>query len=108
MLTTPPNGHNECSEALDLAEPNTATLVCDCYEPGGEERSSSDQADITCEAPDLQVTKVCDEQDLATGVNAITVTLTNPANPRGATLANCRVSDDLVAGDPLDPWADAR
>ena len=84
----------ECSAELEAGEPNTATLTCECLDEGsGIERTSTDEANIVCQEPALEIEKDCAEQDPLSKVNAVTITVTNPANDRGATLANCVVED---------------
>ncbi|MCP4201061.1 MAG: hypothetical protein GY769_03920, partial [bacterium] len=82
----------ECNAALELNEPNTATLDCICPADVGQNIpiQRTDEADIECQAPALEVSKECTaELDPDTGDFIYTVTATNPANPSGATLNNC-------------------
>jgi len=93
-----------CSEELAAGEPDTATLTCQCFEEqSGIERSDTDIGDFECQAVDLTIEKTCEEQDPLTGENAVTIVVTNPDDPRGASLADCVVTDPL-AGFTSDPF----
>jgi hypothetical protein len=82
----------------DVAGVDTATLSCTCLNgsqlPVIEETPFVDSAEIECQTPALQVSKVCEDQ--VDGRNAIEIQVTNPASADGATLANCVVSDPLA------------
>ncbi len=100
----------ECNEQLLNGEPNTGTLTC--TGSGGETVSDSDTATVEgCLEPALEVTKECTDAQDPDGNFIYTLTVSNPANANGATLANCVISDpeascdgEIVAG-PLAPGA---
>jgi hypothetical protein len=82
-----------CDAAISGVD--SAVLVCEC--PQGElmhDNPLMDQAEITCQTPDLVVDKLCEDQ--VNGSNAITITVTNPAGTDRATLQNCQVTDALA------------
>jgi len=86
-----------CSEELAAGEPDTATLTCQCFEEqSGIERSDTDIGNFECQAVDLTIDKTCEPQDVDSGENAVTIVVTNPADPRGATLMSCVVTDPLA------------
>src|SRR5712692_6015762 len=79
-----------CSDTLSAAEPDKATVTCDCTSTPGEVQATAfDEANFTCETPGLQLTKNCAVQD-ANGNSAITITVKNTGT---ADLAQCVVSD---------------
>ncbi|MCP4203253.1 MAG: hypothetical protein GY769_15120, partial [bacterium] len=77
---------------------NTATLTCT---GATGVVSDSDTATLTCQEPALEVTKECTADRDDEGNFIYTVTATNPANPDGATLDNCVLSDPTATCDPL-------
>src|SRR5438034_1017854 len=63
-----------CSATLSAAEPDTATVTCDCTSTPGEVQATAfDEASFECQTPGLTVTKVCAEGDVH-GNNAIPIT----------------------------------
>src|SRR5438132_1347821 len=63
-----------CSATLSAAEPDTATVTCDCTPTPGEVQATAfDEASFECQTPGLTVTKVCAEGDV-NGNNAIALT----------------------------------
>ena len=91
----------ECNAELAANEPNTATLDCICPADVGLNVpiQATDQADITCETPSLEVSKECSaDRDPQTGDFVYTVTATNTGT---ASLANCQVADVGASCGPL-------
>src|SRR5438874_2722757 len=79
-----------CSATLSAAEPDTATVTCDCTSTPGEVQATAfDEASFECQTPGLTVTKVCAEGDV-NGNNAITITAENTGT---ADLENCTITD---------------
>src|SRR5216110_3925063 len=79
-----------CSATLAAAEPDTATVTCDCtLTPGEVQATAFDEANFQCQTPGLTVTKECALRD-TNGNNAVTITVTNAGT---ADLENCTVTD---------------
>src|SRR5216110_1204551 len=79
-----------CSDTLAAAEPDTATVTCDCtLTPGEVQATAFDEANFQCQTPGLTVAKECALRD-ANGNSAVTITVTNTGT---AELANCVVTD---------------
>src|SRR5438874_4805136 len=79
-----------CSATLSAAEPDTATVTCDCTPTPGEVQATAfDEANFQCQTPGLTVTKDCALRD-AKGNSAVTITVQNTGT---AELANCVVTD---------------
>src|SRR5213593_856832 len=79
-----------CSATLSAAEPDTATVTCDCTPTPGEVQATAfDEANFQCQTPGLTVTKDCALRD-ANGNSAVTITVQNTGT---ADLANCVVTD---------------
>src|SRR5438094_356685 len=79
-----------CSATLSAAEPDTATVTCDCTSTPGEVQATAfDEASFECQTPGLTVTTVCAEWDV-NGNNAITITAENTGT---ADLENCTITD---------------
>src|SRR5207244_13246760 len=79
-----------CSATLSAAEPDKATVTCDCTPTPGEVQATAfDEANFQCQTPGLTVTKECALRDTnSNSAVAITVTNTGPAD-----LATCVVTD---------------
>ncbi len=93
----------ECNESqVGWAEPNTATLSCECLDATGAVGFTpapvEDSANITCQTPSLTVEKACEPDADVPGTSLWTVTVENPDVPDGATLDNCQVDDIEVEG----------
>src|SRR5216110_2888276 len=79
-----------CSATLAAAEPDTATVTCDCtLTPGEVQATAFDEANFQCQTPGLTVAKECALRD-ANGNSAVTITVTNTGT---ADLENCTVTD---------------
>src|SRR5213596_783931 len=79
-----------CSATLAAAEPDTATVTCDCTPTPGEVQASAfDEANFQCQTPGLTVTKECALRDTNSN-SAVAITVTNTGT---ADLANCVVTD---------------
>src|SRR5205809_1411135 len=66
-----------CSATLAAAEPDTATVTCDCTPTPGEVQATAfDEANFQCQTPGLTVTKECALRDTH-GNSAITITVKN-------------------------------
>src|SRR5438067_172772 len=79
-----------CSATLAAAEPDTATVTCDCtLTPGEVQATAFDEANFQCQTPGLTVAKDCALRD-ANGNSAVTITVQNTGT---AELANCVVTD---------------
>src|SRR5436309_4820786 len=79
-----------CSATLSAAEPDKATVTCDCTPTPGEVQATAfDEANFQCQTPGLTVTKDCALRD-ANGNSAVTITVQNTGT---ADLANCVVTD---------------
>lgn len=82
----------------DLSGIDTATLSCSCVGAPNLEITELtpfvDEARIDCKSPDLEVTKLC--RDQVNGRNEISIGISNPTAPDGASLENCTVSDPLA------------
>src|SRR5438477_404566 len=79
-----------CSATLSAAEPDTATVTCDCTPTPGEVQATAfDEASFQCQTPGLSVTKDCALRD-TNGNSAVTITVKNTGT---AELANCVVTD---------------
>src|SRR6059058_1695731 len=79
-----------CSATLSAAEPDKATVTCDCTPTPGEVQATAfDEASFQCQTPGLTVTKDCALRD-TNGNSAVTITVTNTGS---AALANCTVTD---------------
>lgn len=83
--------------ALEITGTNTATLVCNPTCPAVPPQTpfsieDSDQVNLECQEPGLNVTKVCEPFEAPPGTNRdFTVTVSNTGT---ATLINCVVEDD--------------
>src|SRR5213080_648860 len=79
-----------CSATLSAAEPDKATVTCDCTPTPGEVQATAfDEASFQCQTPGLTVTKECALRD-TNGNSAVAITVTNTGT---ADLANCVVTD---------------
>src|SRR5438046_3134499 len=79
-----------CSATLAAAEPDTATVTCDCTPTPGEVQATAfDEANFQCQTPGLTVTKECALRDTNSN-SAVAITVTNTGT---ADLANCVVTD---------------
>src|SRR5881296_1834434 len=79
-----------CSATLSAAEPDTATVTCDCTPTPGEVQATAfDEANFQCQTPGLTVTKECALRDTNSN-SAVAITVTNTGT---AELANCVVTD---------------
>src|SRR5438552_3711303 len=79
-----------CSATLAAAEPDTATVTCDCKPTPGEVQATAfDEANFQCQTPGLTVTKECALRDTNSN-SAVAITVTNTGT---ADLANCVVTD---------------
>src|SRR5437870_6425648 len=79
-----------CSATLSAAEPDKATVTCDCTPTPGEVQATAfDEASFQCQTPGLTVTKECALRD-PTGNSAVAITVQNTGT---AELANCVVTD---------------
>jgi len=91
---------SDCSASNSAAEPDTATVTCDCTPTPGELQATAfDQAKFQCLTPGLAVTKECKVQ-AADGTNEVDVTLMNTGT---ADLQNCVVTDKVFPNDPTCP-----
>ena len=89
-----------CSATLSAAEPDKATVTCDCTPTPGEVQATAfDEAKFQCLTPGLAVTKVCKVQ-AADGTNEVDITLMNTGT---ADLQNCVVTDKVFPNDPTCP-----
>src|SRR2546429_5788801 len=89
-----------CSASNSAAEPDTATVTCDCTPTPGELQATAfDQAKFQCLTPGLAVTKECKVQ-AADGTNEGDVTLMNTGT---ADLQNCVVTEKVFPNDPTCP-----
>src|SRR5881296_964949 len=80
----------DCSATLSAAEPDKATVTCDCtLTPGEVQATAFDEANFQCQTPGLTVTKDCALRD-ANGNSAVTITVQNTGT---ADLQNCAVTD---------------
>src|SRR2546421_1470341 len=85
-----------CSATLSAAEPDKATVTCDCTPTPGEVQATAfDEANFQCQTPGLTVTKDCALRD-TNGNSAVTITVTNTGS---AALANCKVTDTNLTGE---------
>src|SRR5436190_2639298 len=79
-----------CSATLSAAEPDKATVTCDCTPTPGEVQATAfDEASFQCQTPGLTVTKDCALRD-TNGNSAVTITVTNTGT---ADLEDCTVTD---------------
>src|SRR5206468_9860010 len=79
-----------CSATLSAAEPDKATVTCDCTPTPGEVQATAfDEANFQCQTPGLTVTKDCALRDV-NGNSAVTITVKNTGT---ADLQNCTVTD---------------
>src|SRR5213080_4695537 len=79
-----------CSATLSAAEPDKATVTCDCTPTPGEVQATAfDEANFQCQTPGLTVTKECALRDTNSN-SAVAITVTNTGT---AELANCVVTD---------------
>src|SRR5438132_1594424 len=79
-----------CSATLAAAEPDTATVTCDCTPTPGEVQATAfDEANFQCQTTGLTVTKECALRDTNSN-SAVAITVTNTGT---ADLANCVVTD---------------
>ena len=94
-----------CSDVLDLLEPDTAVLRCDCEVDAdcdperivpGCEVADCDIATFECVTPGLTVEKLCTNDASAD----ITITVSNTGD---ADLENCTVTDDIYLDDDTCP-----
>jgi hypothetical protein len=96
-------GRPLCSDALDAAEPNTASVNCFCtpqLDPDLK-ASASDSADVLCQSvPELNLVKLCPEPG-PTGTNAISVTAS--ATTADVGFVDCTVTDRIFLSDPTCP-----
>src|SRR5436189_364901 len=84
-----------CSTTLSAAEPDKATVTCDCtLTPSEVQATAFDEANFQCQTPGLTVTKDCALRD-TNGNSAVTITVTNTGS---AALANCKVTDTNLTG----------
>src|SRR5438552_13000024 len=91
---------SDCSASNSAAEPDTATVTCDCTPTPGELQATAfDEAKFQCLTPGLAVTKECKVQ-AADGTNEVDVTLMNTGT---ADLQNCVVTDKVFPNDPTCP-----
>src|SRR5439155_1408998 len=85
-----------CSATLSAAEPDKATVTCDCtLTPSEVQATAFDEANFQCQTPGLTVTKDCALRD-TNGNSAVTITVTNTGS---AALANCKVTDTNLTGE---------
>jgi hypothetical protein len=104
--TTPliPTSPQNCSDALEDEEPDTATVTCCTVNqspcPDGFEVSAFDVATFTCVTPALNVDKVCVDAN-SDGIGEITVTASAVGSE--ANLVNCAATDRLFRDDPTCP-----
>src|SRR5205809_4849243 len=85
-----------CSTTLSAAEPDKATVTCDCtLTPSEVQATAFDEANFQCQTPGLTVTKDCALRD-TNGNSAVTITVTNTGS---AALANCKVTDTNLTGE---------
>src|SRR5881396_2681115 len=85
-----------CSATLSAAEPDTATVTCDCTPTPGEVQATAfDEASFQCQTPGLTVMKDCALRDID-GNSAVTITVQNTGS---AALANCKVTDTNLTGE---------
>src|SRR5437016_8764570 len=85
----------DCSATLSAAEPDKATVTCDCTPTPGEVQATPfDEANFQCQTPGPTVTKDCALRD-TNGNSAVTNTVTNTGS---AALANCKVTDTNLTG----------
>src|SRR5947208_2396580 len=90
----------DCSATLSAAEPDKATVTCDCTPTPGEVQATAfDEAKFQCLTPGLAVTKACKVQ-AADGTSEVDVTLMNTGT---ADLQNCVVTDKVFPNDPTCP-----
>jgi hypothetical protein len=92
-----------CSDALDDAEPNTATVNCFCTPElvTTLKTSASDSANVICQSvPELSLVKLCPEPGAA-GTNAISITASATSADVG--FVNCTVTDSIFLSDPTCP-----
>jgi hypothetical protein len=103
LFPIPAPGMPLCSDALEAAEPNTASVNCFCT-PGLDpnlKTSASDTARVVCQSrPDLSLNKVCPEPNAA-GLSQISITAT--ATQADVGFVNCTITDRLVTNDPTCP-----
>src|SRR5437016_7205452 len=86
----------DCSATLSAAEPDKATVTCDCTPTPGEVQATAfDEASFQCQKIGLTVTKDCALRD-TNGNSAVTITVTNTGS---AALANCKVTDTNLTGE---------
>src|SRR6058998_317570 len=79
-----------CSATLSAAEPDKATVTCDCTPTPGEVQATAfDEASFQCQTPGLTVMKDCALRDID-GNSAVTITVQNTGT---ADLENCTVTD---------------
>src|SRR5213080_4250413 len=90
----------DCSATLSAAEPDKATVTCDCTPTPGEVQATAfDEAKFQCLTPGLAVTKACKVQ-AADGTNEVDITLMNTGT---ADLQNCVVTDKVFPNDATCP-----
>ena len=93
----------QCSDSLDDAEPNTASITCFCLDGGGQpttiEVSDSDDSNFSCVSPALGLTKECLPQE-STGLST-TVNLTSTVAAGFAAVDSCILTDNYFPEDPL-------
>src|SRR5213594_4052991 len=79
-----------CSATLAAAEPDKATVTCDCTPTPGEVQATAfDEANFQCQTPGLEVAKDCAVRD-TNGNSAVTITVKNTGT---ADLQNCAITD---------------
>jgi hypothetical protein len=99
----PAPGAPLCSDALEAAEPNTASVNCFCTPELNPDlkTSASDSARVVCQSVStLSLNKVC-EGPGADGKD--TVTITARATTADLGFVNCSLSDSIFLTDPTCP-----
>lgn len=105
------NDEGLCTDTFETMEPNTAMVLCacddfellNCESEGGDGSCVTDQdtANVECQQPGLELSKVCEPQDA--GSNDFDLTATNTGEAR---LINCEMSDFIDTSDPECPAVD--
>ena len=98
------NSPQNCSDALEDEEPDTATVRCCTVDqspcPEGSVVSAFDVATFTCVTPKLNVDKVCVDSN-SDGIGEVTVTASAVGSE--ANLINCAATDLLFRDDAICP-----
>jgi hypothetical protein len=98
------NSPQNCSDALEDEEPDTATVRCCTVNqspcPEGLAITAFDVATFTCVTPELNVDKVCVDAN-SDGIGEVTVTASAVGSE--ARLVNCAATDLLFRDDPTCP-----